>query len=323
MSKSWFTKNQWPALLRRGYGWPVRVESAVFTPDGTRIIANTTEGPLFLFRDGSVIGIVALAIHSPSPSRIRSAHGQQPRHCARRCSFTHTIALSWRLKLDFIGSVIPLIRSMRSSSSSSHRVIGIRFLGDTVWADRHIFAYIIAQSTHPRYCIVSGSKDGVIRVHDAGSNRLIITISLPTIGTRTRNSHHQIAGLARSPALTVVDVRLRVHCVESGRLLMESDEIFYDRLVFHQTVLVSLSREGRQRPVLVTVDGLGQQTGDRLDDNLGGLVFALSRIHEGRLPYCYFPVALEASIPICIWSAQDGKVVLGPIKRYVIHSVLP
>ncbi|GAB1521558.1 hypothetical protein RhiTH_004655 [Rhizoctonia solani] len=374
VSKSWFTKNQWPgSIYDEDTDGPVRVESAVFTPDGTRIIANTTEGPFVFNSETGVlcnlyidntpshtfifmiaaIGIVALAITlAEPPLASRSAHGITTASLtlAAHVLFTHTYRFVMEgLKLDFIGS--------RDSTNPFNAlvcqavliaVIGIRFLGDTVFGPIDIYSpYITCAEYSPEGTrIVSGSKDGVIRVHDARSNRLIITISLPTIGTEDqkltissvsfssdgrriisksyRTTQIKLPDWPEDPALTVaVDVRLRVHCVESGRLLMESDEIFFnDRLVLSPdgTRILKSGRSSTPGGSGYLLMDLDSKQEIRLDDNLARpLVFDSLPVftRDGSHIAHFASVALEASDSnICIWSAQDGKVVLGPIKRY-------
>ncbi|KAF8756927.1 WD40 repeat-like protein, partial [Rhizoctonia solani] len=374
VSKSWFTKNQWPgSIYDEDTDGPVRVESAVFTPDGTRIIANTTEGPFVFNSETGVlcnlyidntpshtfifmiaaIGIVALAITlAEPPLASRSAHGITTASLtlAAHVLFTHTYRFVMEgLKLDFIGS--------RDSTNPFNAlvcqavliaVIGIRFLGDTVFGPIDIYSpYITCAEYSPEGTrIVSGSKDGVIRVHDARSNRLIITISLPTIGTEDqkltissvsfssdgrriisksyRTTQIKLPDWPEDPALTVaVNVRLRVHCVESGRLLMESDEIFFnDRLVLSPdgTRILKSGRSSTPGGSGYLLMDLDSKQEIRLDDNLARpLVFDSLPVftRDGSHIAHFASVALEASDSnICIWSAQDGKVVLGPIKRY-------
>ncbi|KAF8706021.1 WD40 repeat-like protein, partial [Rhizoctonia solani] len=374
VSKSWFTKNQWPeSMYDKDTDGPVRVESAVFTPDGTRVIADTTEGPFVFNSETGVLcnlyidntpshtfvfilaafGIVALAITlAEPPLASHSTHGTTTASLmlAAHVLLTHTYHFVMEgLKLDFIGSC-GSTNPFKALVFQAVLIVtvGIRFLGDTVFGpiDIHSPHINCAEYSPDGTRIVSGSKDGVIRVHDARSNRLIITISLPTIGTEDqkltishvwfssdgrriisksyRTTQIKLPDWPEDPALTAaVDVRLRVHCVESGRLLMESDEIFFnDRLVLSPdgTRILKSGRSSTPGGSGYLLMDLDSKQEIRLDDNLARpLVFDSLPVftRDGSHIAHFASVALEASDSnICIWSAQDGKVVLGPIKRY-------
>ncbi|KAF8739908.1 WD40 repeat-like protein, partial [Rhizoctonia solani] len=368
VSKSWFTKNQWPdSMYDEDTDRPVRVESAVFTPDGTRIIADTTEGPFVFASDTgtlcnlyvdntpshtfvfmlTAIGIVALAITlAEPPLASHSTHGTTTASLALAAHvlLTHTYRFVMEgLKLDFIGSC-DSTNPFKALVFQAVLIatIGIRFLGDTVFGPTDIYSPHIncAEYSPEGTRIVSGSKDGVIRVHDARSNRLIITISLPTIGTEDqkltisnvsfssdgrriisksyRTTQIKLADWPEDPALTVaVDVRLRVHCVESGQLLMESDEMFFgDQLVLSPdgTRILKLqlsSPSGGSSYLLMDLDSKQKIWLDVNSVRLfPGDSLPIFTRDGSRIAY----FTLDPGI--CIWDAQDGKVVLGPIKGY-------
>ncbi|KAH7339349.1 quinon protein alcohol dehydrogenase-like superfamily [Rhizoctonia solani] len=222
------------------------VRRVTFSPDNTRIVVNTDHGPFaFDARSGSLCSLYGDHISSPDllcvlvvlvtvcillPLRLES--GNDTMLVSALLINTHILLVkAFRLvieglKMDFIGFQDPVNKfNALVFQAILIMVTGVRVIGDTVFGpvDIHSPRISCADFSSDGTQIVSGSADGIIRVHDACTNRLALVIILPP--TDTGNYRLETVSFSSDGCYIFSKSeggKMQRHDAKSGQLLVDS-----------------------------------------------------------------------------------------------------
>ncbi|KDN40482.1 hypothetical protein RSAG8_08102, partial [Rhizoctonia solani AG-8 WAC10335] len=241
--------------------WPIEedgftvelVQRVSFSPDGARVLVNTRCGAfVFDASNGTPCNLYVDHIRSPSLFLLLVVFGivalgilpiELPLACKSGSGLVVTIPLlshaliflmkvfefvTEGLKMDFM-SLQPPTNQLHALTCQAIliTITGIRIFGDTIFGPADIFSPRIscAEFSPEGTQIVSGSADGIIRVHDTQTNRLTLVIRLPTSDELTQElSFVSFSSDGRYIFSKSRDGKPYMHDAHSGELLFDLND---------------------------------------------------------------------------------------------------
>ncbi|CAE6462597.1 unnamed protein product [Rhizoctonia solani] len=285
-----------PEKRLRRWKWPLNwmadtsVQSAIFTTDGSYVIVNTDQGPSIinaktgaLYSQFAIIGIVQLKVGSFDAFN------------------------------TFTSQVIPIT------------LIGVYFFHHAVFRMTEIPIHwpciSWAEPSPDGAWVISGSTDGTIQVNDVHTNNLTLSFSPPTADEDNRTlSFVSFSSDGRRIFSKSGDRKLQMHCANSGTLLVDlNDDEWNDAIGFSPDgarVLI------KNRSRTITLLDLATREGLELNGNCleGGrpshlLCYYMQCLFAFTADGSYIAFAMSDH-SLCIWSARNGELLLGPIKGH-------
>ncbi|CAE6431136.1 unnamed protein product [Rhizoctonia solani] len=209
--KTTFVRVKWPNYESESGEEIAQILRVSFSPDATRIIANTNHGPFaFDSRNGAPCCLYADHIHSPNLLFLFMVLGFGTLGVSLTESDLESNLKSWHsfavdsMLLSYAAIILAKILvssiealqmdfGLKTPANALHALIiqaviilvtGVRVFGDAILGPVDIYSPHIscAELSPDGSQIVSGSTDDIIRVHDAHTNRLTLVIRLPSLG---------------------------------------------------------------------------------------------------------------------------------------------
>ncbi|KAJ1304309.1 hypothetical protein OPQ81_005469 [Rhizoctonia solani] len=336
--KGIFAHIKWP-IYEANEEQSTKVLQVVFSPDGTRIIVNTNNGPFAL--DTNTGSLRSLHVCHASPTNCLLlivivgfitlvALFSNPGNCSVAPLWIPSLART--LLVRFLGLVLGSLTmgvGLQIRPNGLNTLIfqpiviivtSIFVFGDAIFGPVDLYSpHISCAGFSPDGTrIISGSADGIIRLYDIHTNQLRLVISLPAID----KCDLRVNSVSFSPDGRRIfsqsgKQKQQMHCAETGKLLANLNEAEWDYAIgFSPDGTRIVTRHG----VFIALVDLDTRQSLHLKE------ISPSGICLRHLSSNLFTFTADGSLIACavnqgigIWSAHTGESLLDPIKVGLRH----